>query len=145
MYARETGFVKSISVDRGSKVRQGEVIAELEAPELVAQRAQANAAYQSTESQLAAGQAKLAADEATYQHTRAAAKTPGVVAVNDLEMAQKTAKADEATVASSRENGRGGARGPAGSYAARVLPEDYCAIRWRGYDSVRAPGRLGRS
>jgi membrane fusion protein, multidrug efflux system len=100
MYARETGFVKSIKVDRGSKVKQGELIAELEAPELLAQRAQADAAYQSTESQLAAGQAKLAADRATYQHMSSAAKTPGVVAANDLDIAQKTVQADEATVAS---------------------------------------------
>lgn len=99
MYARETGFVKSIKVDRGSRVKQGELIAELEAPELLAQQAQANAAYQSTESQLAAGQAKLAADQATFQHMSAAAKTPGVVAANDLDIAQKTAQADEATVA----------------------------------------------
>jgi RND family efflux transporter MFP subunit len=99
MYARETGFVKSIKVDRGSQVKQGELIAELEAPELVAQRAQANAVYQSTESQLAAGQAKLAADRATFQHMSAAAKIPGVVAANDLDIAEKTAEADEATVA----------------------------------------------
>jgi membrane fusion protein, multidrug efflux system len=100
MYARETGFVKSIKVDRGSRVKQGEIIAELEAPELIAQRAQANAAYQSTEAQLAAGQAKLAADQSTFQHMSAAAKTPGVVAGNDLDIAQKTVQADEATVAS---------------------------------------------
>jgi membrane fusion protein, multidrug efflux system len=99
IYAKETGFVKSIKVDRGSKVTQGELIAELEAPELVAQRAQANAAYRSTESQLAAGQAKLAADQATYQHMSAAAKVPGVVAANDLEIAQKTAQSDEANAA----------------------------------------------
>ena len=98
IYAKETGFVKSIRVDRGSTVKQGELIAELEAPELVAQRAQANAAYQSAESQLAAGQAKLAADQATYQHMSAAAKTPGVVAANDLDIAQKTAQSDEANV-----------------------------------------------
>ena len=99
IYAKETGFVKSIKVDRGSRVKQGEIIAELEAPELLAQRAQANAAYQSAESQLAAGQAKLAADQATYGHLSAAAKVPGVVAANDLETAQKTAQADQANVA----------------------------------------------
>lgn len=98
LYARETGFVKSIRVDRGSSVKQGELIAEIEAPELVAQRAQANAAYQSAESQLAAGQAKLAADQATYERTSAAAKTPGVVAPNDLEIAEKTAQSDQANV-----------------------------------------------
>jgi membrane fusion protein, multidrug efflux system len=98
LYARETGFVKSIRVDRGSIVKQGELIAEIEAPELVAQRAQANAAYQSSESQLAAGQAKLAADQATFERTSAAAKTPGVVAPNDLEIAEKTAQSDQANV-----------------------------------------------
>lgn len=98
IYAKETGFVKSIKVDRGSKVKQGELIAELEAPELVAQRAQAAAAYQGAESQLAAGQAKLAADQATYQRMSSAAKTPGVVAGNDLDIAQKTTQSDEANV-----------------------------------------------
>ncbi len=99
LYAKETGFLKTIKVDRGSKVKQGEIIAELEAPELVAQQAQANAAYQSAESLLAAGQAKLAADQATYQHMSGAAKVPGVVAGNDLDIAQKTAQSDESNVA----------------------------------------------
>ena len=98
LYAKETGFIKSIWVDRGSTVKQGELIAEIEAPELVAQRAQANAAYQSAESQLAAGQAKLAADQATYERVAAAAKTPGVVAPNDLEIAEKNAQSDQANV-----------------------------------------------
>ena len=98
LYAKETGFIKSIQVDRGSTVKQGELIAEIEAPELVAQRAQANAAYQSAESQLAAGQAKLAADQATYERVAAAAKTPGVVAPNDLEIAEKNAQSDQANV-----------------------------------------------
>jgi membrane fusion protein, multidrug efflux system len=98
IYAKETGFLKSIKVDRGSRVKQGELIAELEAPELVAQRAQANAAYESAQSQLASAQAKLAADQATFQHMSAAAKVPGVVAGNDLNIAQKTAQSDEANV-----------------------------------------------
>jgi membrane fusion protein, multidrug efflux system len=99
MYAKETGFVKSIRVDRGSKVKQGELIAVIEAPELVAQRAQANASYQSAESQLAAAQAKLSADQATYEHMQSAAKVPGVVAANDLAIAEKTTESDQASVA----------------------------------------------
>ena len=98
MYARETGFVKSIRVDRGSKVKQGELIAVIEAPELVAQRAQANASYQGAESQLAASQAKLSADQATYEHMKSAAKVPGVVAANDLDIAEKTTESDIANV-----------------------------------------------
>ncbi|MBZ5543663.1 MAG: efflux RND transporter periplasmic adaptor subunit [Acidobacteriia bacterium] len=98
VYPKVTGFVKWIKVDRGSRVKTGEQIALLEAPELVAQRAEAESKFQSAESQLAAGQAKLAADQATYQRMSAAAKTPGVVALNDLEVAQKIAQSDEANV-----------------------------------------------
>ena len=99
VYPKVTGFVKWIKVDRGSRVKAGEQIAQLEAPELLAQRAQAQAQLQSSESQLSAAQAKLAADQATYQRMEAAAKTPGVVAANDLEVAQKAAQAGEANVA----------------------------------------------
>ena len=99
VYPKVTGFVKWIKVDRGSRVKGGEQIAQLEAPELLAQQAQAQALYQSAESQLAAAQAKLAADQATYQHMNAAAKTPGVVALNDLEVAQQAAQADQANAA----------------------------------------------
>jgi RND family efflux transporter MFP subunit len=99
VYPKVTGFVKWIKVDRGSHVRSGEQIAQLEAPELLAQRAEAESKFQSAESQLAAGQAKLAADQATYGHLSAAAKVPGVVAANDLEIAQKAAQSDQANVA----------------------------------------------
>ena len=99
IYPKVTGFVKWIKVDRGSRVRAGEQIALLEAPELPAQRAEAESKFQGAQSQLAAAQAKLAADQATYQRMSVAAKTPGVVALNDLEMEQKTAEADAANVA----------------------------------------------
>ena len=99
VYPKVTGFVKWIKVDRGSRVKGGEQIAQLEAPELLAQRAQAQAMFQSAQSQLTAARAKLAADQGTYQRWNAASKTPGVVAPNDLEVAQKTAQADEANVA----------------------------------------------
>ena len=104
VYPKVTGFVKWIKVDRGSRVRAGEQIAQLEAPELLAQRAEAESKSQSAQSQLAAAQAKLAADQATYQRMDAAAKTPGVVARNDLEVAQKAAQADEANVAALQKN-----------------------------------------
>jgi RND family efflux transporter MFP subunit len=99
VYPKVTGFVKWIKVDRGSRVKTGQQIAQLEAPEVVAQRAEAESKFQSAESQLSAVQAKLAADQATCQRMSAAAKTPGVVALNDLELAQKAAQADEANVA----------------------------------------------
>jgi membrane fusion protein, multidrug efflux system len=99
VYSKVTGFVKWIKVDRGSRVKKGELIARLDAPELIAQRAEAELKYQSAESQKASAQAKLAADESTYQRLNAAAKTPGVVAPNDLEVAEQTVQSDRASVA----------------------------------------------
>ena len=106
IYPKVTGFIEKISVDRGSRVKAGELIIRLSAPEVVAQRAQAEAAGQTAQSQLTSAQAKLAADEGTYEHLAAAAKTPGVVAGNDLQVAQQTAAADKAQVQAAEDNVR---------------------------------------
>lgn len=104
VYPKVTGFLETISVDRGSQVHSGEVIMRLSAPELVAQRAQAEAALQSAEAQLSAAQAKFTSDHGTYLHLAAAAQTPGVVANNDLLVAEQTAAADNAQVQSASKN-----------------------------------------
>ena len=98
VYPKVTGFIDAILVDRGSRVKVGEIIVRLSAPELAAQRAQAEAGLHSAEAQLAASQAKLASDQGTYFHLVAAAKTPGVVAGNDLQVAEQSAAADNAQV-----------------------------------------------
>jgi len=98
VYAKVIGFVKWLEVDRGSQVKEGQQIAQLEAPELLAQRAEAQSKYQSAQSQVAAAEAKEAADRGTFERMSAAAKTPGVVAQNDLDIAQKTAQSDQAAV-----------------------------------------------
>jgi membrane fusion protein (multidrug efflux system) len=104
IFAKVTGSIKNIYVDRGSKVRAGEIIVRLSAPELVSQRAQAEAAMQTAKSQLASAQAKLVSDEGTYEHLAAAAKTPGVVAANDVLVAQQAAAADRAQVEALQDN-----------------------------------------
>jgi len=104
IYPKVTGFLDTISVDRGSRVHSGELIIRLSAPELVAQRAQAEAALQSAAAQLSAAQAKFASDHGTYLHLAAAAKTPGVVANNDLLIAEQTAAADNAQVEAASKN-----------------------------------------
>jgi membrane fusion protein, multidrug efflux system len=104
IYPKVTGFLDTISVDRGSHVRAGELIIHLSAPELVAQRAQAEASLQGAEAQLGSAKAKLASDQGTYQHLAAAAETPGVVAGNDLQVAEQTAAADKAQVDAASRN-----------------------------------------
>lgn len=104
IFPKVTGFVKSISVDRGSHVKAGERIAQLEAPELVAQRSEAQSKLQAAQAQLAAAEAKVASDEGTYEHLKAAAATPGVVAGNDLFVAQKALDADRAQLKAQQDN-----------------------------------------
>ena len=104
VYPKVTGFLDMISVDRGSHVHAGEPMIRLSAPEMVAQRAQAEAALQSAEAQLSAAQAKFASDHGTYLHLAAAAQTPGVVAGNDLQIADQTAAADKAQVEAATKN-----------------------------------------
>src|SRR2546428_4142437 len=45
LYAKTAGYLKSISVDKGDRVRAGQVLAAIESPELLHQREQAQAAY----------------------------------------------------------------------------------------------------
>jgi membrane fusion protein, multidrug efflux system len=104
IFPKVTGFVKSIAVDRGSHVKTGELIAQLEAPELVAQRSEAQSKLQAAQAQLAAAEAKVASDEGTYRHLKAAAATPGVVAGNDLFVAQKALDADRAQLKAQQDN-----------------------------------------
>ena len=93
IHARVNGFVKAVAVDRGSRVRAGEVLVILEAPELVAQRAEAQSKLQAAESQLASARAKADGDRGTFDKLKAASATPGVVAGNDVTIAEKAAEA----------------------------------------------------
>jgi len=99
IYSRVTGFVKEVSVDRGSRVREGQLLAALDAPEVVAQRAEAQSKLQAAEAQLSAAQAKADADRSTFERLKAASATPGVVAGNDVVIAEKAADASREQVA----------------------------------------------
>lgn len=102
IFPKVTGFVQWIGVDRGSRVKKGQLLATLVAPEMVAQKAEAQAKLLSAENQRIAGEAKLSADESTYQRLKAAAATPGVISDDELEVAEKTAEADRARVVALR-------------------------------------------
>jgi RND family efflux transporter MFP subunit len=127
MYPKVTAFVDSISVDRGSVVKTGQLMARLVAPEIAAQRAESQSKLQGAEAQRGEGEARLASDESTYQRLKAASATPGVVAGNDLEVAQKAVEADRARLESLRE----------GAQAARSALKSVSEIE--GYLQVRAP------
>lgn len=98
IHAKVTGFIEAIHVDRGSYVEKGQPLAELSAPELAAQRAEAQAKIPAVVAQRVEAEAHLAAADATYQRLLEASKTPGVVAGNDVVLAEKTVDAQRARI-----------------------------------------------
>jgi RND family efflux transporter MFP subunit len=93
MYAKVSGFVETIDVDRGSWVRRDQVLAVLVAPELQARTAEAEARLQAAVSETAEAEASMSTARSSYQRLKAAAATPGVVAGHDLEIAEKNLEA----------------------------------------------------
>src|SRR5437773_12540124 len=73
--AKVTGFVDRVEVDRGSVVKKGQLLATLDASELRAQRAEAEANVLNAESQRAEAEAKVAAVQSTYERLKAASAT----------------------------------------------------------------------
>ena len=96
--ARVSGFVESVAVDRGSWVKRGQRLASISAPELRAQRAEAEAKWQAVRAQEAEAEAKTVAAQSTFDRLTAASKTPGVVAGHDVEIAQRGFEAARAHV-----------------------------------------------
>lgn len=88
IYPRVSGFVDEIMVDRGSSIKKGQLLARLSAPELAAQRAEA--------------ESKVAAAKSTYDRLKSASATPGAIAGHDLEVAEAARNADKARVDSLR-------------------------------------------
>jgi RND family efflux transporter MFP subunit len=88
IHSRAAGFVDAIPVDRGTRVRKGQILARISAPELTAQRAEA--------------EAKVKGSRSTLERLTAASKVPGVVAGHDIELAEAALQAEEARVRSLR-------------------------------------------
>lgn len=112
IYPKVQGFVKAMSVDRGSTVKKGQTLVEIIAPELEANYREAEAKFEAVQSSLLETQskiaslvaqkeeaeAKLGANEANYKRIQIADKTPGAVAATDLETAEKKVQGDRAKV-----------------------------------------------
>lgn len=90
LHAKLQSFVEKIEVDRGSVVQRGQPLLQLSAPEVAAQRAEA--------------EAKLASDLATYDRLKEASSTPGVVSKNDLGVSAQTVEADRNRVKAWQDN-----------------------------------------
>jgi membrane fusion protein (multidrug efflux system) len=65
--ARVSGYVERVLVDRGSVVKEDELLVELSAPEMKAQIAEAESKARAAEAELAQAEAQLAAAQSTLR------------------------------------------------------------------------------
>jgi RND family efflux transporter MFP subunit len=89
LYAKENSFVKKLYADVGSEVRDGQLLATLEAPELSSQLANAQSKVKSQE-------AIYIASKANYDRIIETSKTPGTISRNDIDQADARQKSDYA-------------------------------------------------
>jgi membrane fusion protein (multidrug efflux system) len=105
IHAKVRGYVDRVLVDRGSVVKKGQLIAEITAPEMIAQIAEAESRVQGAESDSLQAEAQLAAVQSTYDRLKKAAETPGAIAGNELIQAQRQVEAAQALVQSKHQAG----------------------------------------
>lgn len=103
MHAKVRGFVERMLVDRGSVVKEGQLMAELSAPELKAQIAEAGSKVQAAEAERRQAEAQAAGARSTYTGLKKAAETPGAIAGNEVVLAQQQVEAAEALVEARRQ------------------------------------------
>jgi membrane fusion protein (multidrug efflux system) len=111
IFARTPGYVKEVKVDIGSRVKKGQVMCLLEAPELKAGKAQ-------SQSNSMAALSKFQSSKNVYMRLLKASRMPGAIAVNELETAADQMKTDSAAYQASRS----------AAEATQVM-EDYLVIR----------------
>lgn len=93
LYAKVNGFIKSLRVDVGDRVRRGQTLAVMEAPELEAEVNRAMADVQAAKGQLSTSQM-------VYRRLVQAAKTAGAVAPQELDLANGKMLGDSAVLTS---------------------------------------------
>jgi len=111
LFAKVNSYVKKMNVDIGSHVQKGQLLAELEAPEINQQLLEA-------ESKIKQQEAVYFASKAMYDRLLNTSKTPGTISQNDLEQAEAKKNSDLANVESAKS-----------SYKEVAVNLDYLKIR----------------
>jgi RND family efflux transporter MFP subunit len=124
LHARVAGYVEKVLVDRGSAVKQGQLLVELSAPEMVARIAEADSRVHAAQSDRLQAEAQLAAAESTWDKLKKAAETPGAIAGNELTLAEKQVDSARALVGARRQ----AVSAAEAAMRAQKLMEDYLEI-----------------
>ena len=106
LHAKVSGYIRWIKVDIGDRVRQGEVLADLEVPELQDQLQGAQAEVRHSQSEIGRAQSEVISAQAThaslhaaYTRLQAASKQrPGLIAEQELDDARSKDEEAEAQI-----------------------------------------------
>src|SRR5262245_43979855 len=96
LHAKVGGYVERVLVDRGSAVKEGDLLVELSAPEMNAQIAEGESKVQAADADRLQAEAQVAAAQSTYERMEKAAETPGAIAGNELVQVEKQVEAAKA-------------------------------------------------
>jgi RND family efflux transporter MFP subunit len=108
--AKVAGYVRSIKVDLGDRVRQGQVLAELEIPEMTDEVSKASAVVEQTASEIAAARDELQRAESAHQiahlsYTRlqeVSKKEPGLIPQQEVDEVHSKDLVTEAQMATAK-------------------------------------------
>jgi multidrug efflux pump subunit AcrA (membrane-fusion protein) len=126
IYARATGYLKSLNADIGDKVRRGQLLAVIESPELDATVQQQRSLLHASNAALDSARSQLALQQATYDRVHTLAQH-GVLSRQDDDVALAAVKAASDAVESAKNN---------------VDAEAAAVDRWSvlaSYEQVRSP------
>lgn len=112
IYGKVAGYLRSIRVDKGDRVRRGQVLAVLEIPEMVKETDQAKAAYQQALADLSRAKAEADLQAATFgRYQEVHRKDPDAISKQELdqyrsknEVAQADVELAKAKVNTARAN-----------------------------------------
>jgi membrane fusion protein, multidrug efflux system len=97
IYPRVNGFVRAVNVDRGSAVRKGQLLLELDAPEIIQQ-------YYAAQSKYLQAKALYASSKDAYERTIQVNEVPGTISPHDIEVVRAKMEADSAIMNSELAN-----------------------------------------
>jgi RND family efflux transporter MFP subunit len=125
IYAKVKGFVRTLNVDRGTFVKSGQVLAILDAPEIIAELDQAKGQMLASEGNLLESNARFQASKRGYYRLLQTNNTKGAVSVNELDQAHSKMLADSAIVSIAEGN----AKASRSFYNNKSQLVDYLTIR----------------
>lgn len=104
LHPKVKGYVGQTLVDRGTVVKKGQLLAMLEAPEIVAALNQAQAQVSSAEATLIEQTAKKKISKTTFDRVRETSETAGAVSENELDAAYARMLSDSALAQAAGDN-----------------------------------------